>query len=67
MRRARPEANLLFLFCLFAGAAPAAAEALNTSAEHAIIMDGDTGQVLWASESLQTMWVPQLRASHPKR
>jgi serine-type D-Ala-D-Ala carboxypeptidase (penicillin-binding protein 5/6) len=51
MRRARPEAILLFLFCLFAGAAPAAAEALNTSAEHAIIMDGDTGQVLWAKDA----------------
>jgi D-alanyl-D-alanine carboxypeptidase (penicillin-binding protein 5/6) len=50
MRRFRLAAVLFFL-SLIAGAAPALAEAVQTNAEHAIIMDGDTGQVLWAKDA----------------
>jgi D-alanyl-D-alanine carboxypeptidase (penicillin-binding protein 5/6) len=50
MRRFRLPALLLFL-SLFAPAVPAAAEAVQTSAEHAVIMDADTGQVLWAKDA----------------
>src|SRR5256885_5664381 len=42
---------VLLLLSLLATAAPAAAEAVQTSAEHAVIMDGDTGQVLWAKDA----------------
>src|ERR1043166_4738995 len=40
----------LFLLSLLIPAAAGAA-ALNTSAEHALLMDGDTGQVLWAKDA----------------
>src|SRR6185437_11431387 len=50
MRRFRLAAVLCFL-SLIAGAAPALAEAVQTNAEHAIIMDADTGQVLWAKDA----------------
>lgn len=43
-------AVLFLLFPFFAGS-PVLAEAVQTSAEHAIIMDGDTGQVLWAKDA----------------
>ncbi|MEI9930467.1 MAG: hypothetical protein WDM89_07910 [Rhizomicrobium sp.] len=32
-----------------------AAAAISTSAEHALIMDGDTGQVLWAKDAFVLM------------
>jgi serine-type D-Ala-D-Ala carboxypeptidase (penicillin-binding protein 5/6) len=48
MRRIRPFA---IAFALIAGfAAPAQAE-LDTTAEHAILLDGDSGQVLWAKDA----------------
>ncbi len=50
MRRLRPAICLLFV-CLFAAASPAFAQAIDTSAEHAIIMDAATGQVLWAKDA----------------
>jgi D-alanyl-D-alanine carboxypeptidase (penicillin-binding protein 5/6) len=50
MRRFRLAAVFLFLASLVS-AAPAWAEAVQTSAEHAIIMDADTGQVLWAKDA----------------
>ncbi|MGH6870923.1 MAG: D-alanyl-D-alanine carboxypeptidase family protein [Rhizomicrobium sp.] len=45
---------LLFAFAAFA-AAPAHAATLATSAEHALLMDGDTGQVLWAKDAYAPM------------
>jgi D-alanyl-D-alanine carboxypeptidase (penicillin-binding protein 5/6) len=50
MRRLCPAILLLFS-CLFGAAMPAMAEAIQTTAEHAIIMDGNTGQVLWAKDA----------------
>jgi len=50
MRRFRLAAVLLFLSVAL-GAVPAAAEAVQTSAEHAVIMDADTGQVLWQKDA----------------
>jgi serine-type D-Ala-D-Ala carboxypeptidase (penicillin-binding protein 5/6) len=44
-------AAVLFFLSFVASAAPAAAEAVDTSAEHAVIMDADTGQVLWAKDA----------------
>ena len=38
------------LFCLAAAVAPASA-AMNTAAEHAVLMDGASGQVLWAKDA----------------
>ncbi|MBV9570658.1 MAG: D-alanyl-D-alanine carboxypeptidase [Alphaproteobacteria bacterium] len=35
----------------FLNAAPAGAEAVQTTAEHAVIMDADNGQVLWAKDA----------------
>src|SRR5262249_6749191 len=43
-----PRFGLLFLFLSSLIAAPAGAAVIETSAEHAILMDGATGQVLWA-------------------
>ena len=50
MRRLCPAVFLLFT-CLIFAAKPALAEAIQTNAEHAIIMDGNTGQVLWAKDA----------------
>ena len=50
MRRFRLAVVLLFA-ALIAGVAPAAAEAVQTSAEHAVIMDAATGQVLWQKDA----------------
>jgi D-alanyl-D-alanine carboxypeptidase (penicillin-binding protein 5/6) len=50
MRRLRPAIYLLFV-CLFAAASPGFAQAIDTSAEHAVIMDATTGQVLWAKDA----------------
>ncbi len=50
MRRFRLAAVLLF-FASLVSVSPAMAEAVQTSAEHAIIMDADTGQVLWAKDA----------------
>ena len=50
MRRLR---NLVPAFAILTGlcaAVPAEAD-IATSAEHAIIMDGETGQVLWAKDA----------------
>jgi D-alanyl-D-alanine carboxypeptidase (penicillin-binding protein 5/6) len=41
---------LLFVFAL-AAPASAAVDAMETTAEHAILMDGATGQVLWAKDA----------------
>jgi D-alanyl-D-alanine carboxypeptidase (penicillin-binding protein 5/6) len=43
--------SVLLFVSLAAFVAPAAAEAVQTSAEHAVIMDADTGQVLWAKDA----------------
>lgn len=51
MRRFRL-AGILFFFSLAAGVKPAAAEAVQTSAEHAVIMDAETGQVLWQKDAV---------------
>src|SRR5262252_8428803 len=40
---------------LLALVAPAAAAVMNTNAEHAILMDGATGQVLWAKDAFTPM------------
>jgi D-alanyl-D-alanine carboxypeptidase (penicillin-binding protein 5/6) len=50
MRRFRLAAVFVF-FASLVSASPAWAEAVQTTAEHAIIMDGDTGQVLWAKDA----------------
>ncbi len=44
-------AAVLFFLSFVAAAGSAAAEAVDTSAEHAVIMDADTGQVLWAKDA----------------
>ena len=43
-----------FLFSSVLALSPASA-AISTSAEHALIMDGDTGQVLWAKDAFVPM------------
>jgi D-alanyl-D-alanine carboxypeptidase (penicillin-binding protein 5/6) len=50
MRRFRFAALSLFLFSPIA-TSPAVAEAVQTTAEHAVIMDADNGQVLWAKDA----------------
>jgi len=45
---------LSFLFLVLAGAAPALA-AIDTSAEHGLIMDASTGQVLWEKDGMVPM------------
>ncbi|HTQ14602.1 MAG TPA: D-alanyl-D-alanine carboxypeptidase family protein [Rhizomicrobium sp.] len=45
---------LLFAFAALA-ALPARAAVIATSAEHAMLMDGDTGQVLWAKDAYTPM------------
>ena len=45
---------LSFLFIALAGAAPAFA-AIDTSAEHGLIMDASTGQVLWEKDGMVPM------------
>src|ERR1019366_8422118 len=45
---------LLLLFLVSAGAAPAFA-AIDTSAEHGLIMDASTGQVLWEKDGMVPM------------
>src|SRR3569832_798424 len=50
-----------FLFSSVLALSPASA-AISTSAEHALIMDGDTGQVLWAKDA----YVPMPPASMSK-
>lgn len=50
MWRLRPA--ILFVFAsLFSAASPAFAEAIQTTAEHAVIMDAANGQVLWAKDA----------------
>jgi len=52
-----PRLRVLLVIASFAAAlcaAPAMAE-MNTSAEHALLMDGDTGQVLWAKDGYAQM------------
>ena len=44
--------------------AAACAAALNTTAEHALLMDGDTGQVLWAKDA-QTPVPPASMSNQP--
>ncbi len=51
MRDFRLLSVLLFLSLAAFAAPAAAAEAVQTSAEHAVIMDADTGQVLWAKDA----------------
>ena len=46
-----PRFGLLFLFLSSLMAAPAGAAVIETNAEHAILMDGATGQVLWAKDA----------------
>ena len=50
MRHFRKLVPMLAALAAFAVSAPAFAE-IGTSAEHAIIMDGETGQVLWAKDA----------------
>lgn len=45
---------ILAILCAVVFAVPAQAE-LNTNAEHAVLIDGDSGQVLWAKDALQPM------------
>lgn len=43
---------LLFVVVAFVGTKlPAASAAMETAAEHAVLMDGETGQVLWAKDA----------------
>jgi D-alanyl-D-alanine carboxypeptidase (penicillin-binding protein 5/6) len=53
MRRFRLLPALGFL--LVAATSPAAAAALDTTAEHALLMDGDSGQVLWEKDGRAPM------------
>jgi D-alanyl-D-alanine carboxypeptidase (penicillin-binding protein 5/6) len=53
---------LLGLLALSFLAAPEAGAAISTSAEHALLMDGDSGQVLWAKDA----YVPMPPASMSK-
>jgi len=50
MRHFRKLVPMLAALAAFAVSAPAYAD-IGTSAEHAIIMDGETGQVLWAKDA----------------
>ena len=50
MQNLRLGAVFVFFLSLLIPAA-AGASALNTTAEHALLMDGDTGQVLWAKDA----------------
>ena len=50
MRRFRNLVPMFAAFAALAVAAPAEAD-IGTAAEHAIIMDGETGQVLWAKDA----------------
>ncbi|HTW34851.1 MAG TPA: D-alanyl-D-alanine carboxypeptidase family protein [Rhizomicrobium sp.] len=50
MRHFRKLVPVLAAFAAFAFVVPASAE-IATNAEHAIIMDGETGQVLWAKDA----------------
>src|ERR1700759_5495475 len=43
------------LFLFIAAAFQPAAAAISTNAEHALIMDGNTGQVLWAKDAFVPM------------
>jgi len=52
MRRFRNLVFLLAALAAFAVSVPARAD-ISTSAEHAILMDGDTGQVLWTKNADQ--------------
>ena len=50
MRHFRKLVPMLAALAAFAVSVPAYAD-IGTSAEHAIIMDGETGQVLWAKDA----------------
>jgi len=43
------------VLALFLGALQPASATISTSAEHALLMDGDTGQVLWAKDAFVPM------------
>ena len=51
MRLMRVTFPLLVLIALVGGKPLAAYAAFETAAEHAVLMDGDTGQVLWAKDA----------------
>src|SRR5215469_6439752 len=51
MRLTRVSFVLLFAIALLGVKLPAASAAMETAAEHAILMDGDTGQVLWSKDA----------------
>jgi D-alanyl-D-alanine carboxypeptidase (penicillin-binding protein 5/6) len=47
--------RLFLIACLFLAAAGPAAAAIETSAEHALLMDANTGQVLWQKDGMVPM------------
>jgi D-alanyl-D-alanine carboxypeptidase (penicillin-binding protein 5/6) len=55
MRRIRSLAVFTLSLAAAAFAPPASAAVLDTKAEHAVLMDGDTGQVLWEKDGLSPM------------
>ena len=51
MRLTRVMYLLFFAMAFLGGKVPAASAAMETAAEHAVLMDGETGQVLWAKDA----------------
>jgi len=51
MRLTRVSFVLLFAIALLGVKLPAASAAMETAAEHAVLMDSETGQVLWAKDA----------------
>jgi D-alanyl-D-alanine carboxypeptidase (penicillin-binding protein 5/6) len=47
--------HLALVFCIFAAASLPARAAIETSAEHALLMDASTGQVLWQKDGMVPM------------